>query len=336
MEVQPPMTATHPVHELLTAHGLSTGPDVRLERLAGGVSSDIWLVDDGWRRFVVKQPLAQLRVAEDWSAPVTRSDSEAGWLQVVGSLVPGVCPRVLAHDTEKHFLALEYLEPTTHALWKTDLLAGRVAPLAAARVGDRLGAIHRMTSARPELAEQFATDDLFTALRIEPYFLRLVDHHPEISDRVVDLAATTLSTRKALVHGDVSPKNILLGPDGPVFLDAETAWWGDPAFDVAFCVNHLLLKGLLPGAHVDRLETSVAGLLTAYQTHVVWEDPRLLLRRVAGLLPALLLARVDGRSPVDYLDDDGRAWVRDFALTHLTRRRLELPDLIAAWKEGLS
>ena len=51
-------------------------------------------------------------------------------------------------------------------------------------------------------------------------------------------------TKRALVHGDVSPKNILVGPRGPVFLDAECAWYGDPAFDLAFCLNHLLLKCL--------------------------------------------------------------------------------------------
>lgn len=330
------MTTTHPLHELLLACGLATGTDARLEQLPGGVSSDIWLVDDGWRRFVVKQPLAQLRVAEDWHAPLDRSDSEAGWLQLVDSLVPGACPRVLAYDAAHHFLVLEYLDPALHVLWKADLLAGRVDPRAAALVGDRLGAIHRLTSERPHLANDFATDDLFTALRIEPYLLRLVERHPDLARPIGELVATTMGTKLALVHGDASPKNILLGPDGPAFLDAETAWWGDPAFDVAFCVNHLLLKAVLPGAPVDRLDTSIAELIRAYGLHVTWEAPELLLGRVAALLPALMLARVDGRSPVEYLGEEARAWVRNFALTRLRGPRADLSDLIGSWKDALA
>src|SRR5690606_24626353 len=115
---------------------------------------------------------------------------------------------------------------------------------------------------------------------------------------------TTASTRLALVHGDVSPKNILIGPNGPVFLDAECAWYGDPAFDLAFCLNHLLLKCLwTPRAATDFL-ASFEALAAAYRSGVVWEPPEALERRTARLLPGLLLGRIDGKSPVEYLTAD--------------------------------
>src|SRR5664279_388150 len=88
----------------------------------------------------------------------------------------------------------------------------------------------------------FANDDTFEAIRIEPYLRATGRAHPDLASRFDDLAQTTLTTKRALVHGEISPKNILQSADGPVFLDAECAWFGDPAFDLAFCLNHLLLK----------------------------------------------------------------------------------------------
>ena len=127
---------------------------------------------------------------------------------------------------------------------RTSCATARSTPDFAAEVGARLAAIHRHSASRTDLAAQFANDATFEPIRIEPYLrataLRAIR---TLADRLEQLAATTLATRLALVHGDISPKNILRGPHGPVFLDAECAWYGDPAFDLAFCLNHLLLKG---------------------------------------------------------------------------------------------
>lgn len=334
-----PTTATGPadVVGFLVAGGLTTvAADLSVEPLGGGVSSDIWLVSDGATRWVVKSPLAELRVTDDWQAPVERSRSEAHWLRTVGRLVPGSCPEVLAYDDDRHLLALSYLAPEEHLLWKDELLAGRMDGAVAAAVGDRLGQIHRLTSLEPGLADQFATDHLFVPLRVEPYFERVGQRYPRLAASIRAVVDRTMASKLALVHGDVSPKNILLGPDGPVFLDAETAWWGDPAFDVAFCVNHLLLKSLLtghdPGAHTAAVEA----LVSAYADHVTWEDRTQLESRVAALLPALLLARIDGRSPVEYLDADRRTFVRRFTVPRLVESPPGLSGLLHDWTEALA
>ena len=112
---------------------------------------------------------------------------------------------------------------------------------------------------------------------------------------------TTQANKRALVHGDVSPKNILRGPDGPVFLDAECAWWGDPAFDLAFCLNHLLLKCLWTPSAAAGFLACFDALGAAYLARVAWEPPHALEARAARLLPGLFLARVDGKSPVEYI-----------------------------------
>jgi aminoglycoside phosphotransferase (APT) family kinase protein len=303
--------------------------------LGGGVSSDIWLVGDGDDHLVVKRPLAELKVADDWHAPLERGASEAAYLMEVGRLVPGACPKVLAFDADEHWLALEFLDPASHVLWKDELLAGRVDSEFARRLGGRLGSIHRLTASRPGLAHRFATDDLFRALRLEPYFVRLAQTYPLLADPIDALVRRTANTRHVVVHGDVSPKNIMRGPKGPVLLDAETAWWGDPAFDLAFCVNHLLLKTLRPNAPAAALLQATGALVGGYLPHIVWERPVCLLRRVARLLPALLLARVDGRSPVEYLTEPNREHVRAFAVPLVLQPPSDLPDLIHAWKESL-
>ena len=105
-------------------------------------------------------------------------------------------------------------------------------------------AIHAKTAADPAVAAEFPTDAIFYDIRLEPYLVATARAHPDLAERLLALVAATQANKKALVHGDVSPKNILCGPHGPVFLDAECAWWGDPAFDLAFCLNHLLLKCL--------------------------------------------------------------------------------------------
>ena len=138
------------------------------------------------------------------------------------------------------------------------------------------------------------------------------------------------------MHGDVSAKNILMGPHGPVFLDAECAWWGDPAFDLAFCLNHLLLKCLWVPHASDAFIASFDALAAAYLEGVDWEPSVDLERRTTALLPGLLLARVDGKSPVEYITEDvQRDLVRQVArgLLRLPVERLRF--IGNAWREAL-
>ena len=142
----------------------------------------------------------------------------------------------------------------------------------------------------------------------------------------------TLATKRALVHGDVSPKNILQGPAGPVFLDAECAWFGDPAFDLAFCLNHLLLKGAREGADRMHYNSAFSALASAYLAAVDWENADGLEARAAALLPALFLARIDGKSPVEYLARESeRAAVRRCAMPLIADPPPRLKDVAGAW-----
>ena len=153
----------------------------------------------------------------------------------------------------------------------------------------------------PAIAADFPTDEIFYDIRLEPYLVATARAHPERAPQLHALVATTQANKRALVHGDVSPKNILAGPRGPVLLDAECAWWGDPAFDLAFCLNHLLLKCVWTPAATSGFLGCFDALGRAYLAGVTWEPSADLEARAARLLPGLFLARVDGKSPVEYI-----------------------------------
>ena len=311
---------------------LRPGEVARLTPLTGGVSSDIHLVQADGRAFCVKRALPRLKVTALWEAPVGRNAAEADWLRSVAAFAPDWVPALLGELPEAGLFAMEYLPPEDFPVWKTRLMQGEADPTFAAAVGRALATIHGRTAGNPGLAARFAHDATFEAIRIEPYLRAAARHHPALAPQLSRLAETTLATKRALVHGDVSPKNLLCGPRGPVFLDAECAWYGDPAFDLAFCLNHLVLKGAWRwGRRMDYLACFDA-LARAYLAGVSWEDQAEFEARCAALLPGLLLARVDGKSPVEYLQDDAaRDTVREAASTLLRRPASSLAGVAELW-----
>ncbi len=237
----------------------------RLERLTGGVSSDIWRVTVPDRPpFCIKRALARLRVAQEWKAPVERNGYEIAWMETAAAVVPRAVPRLLGVDTAARLFAMEYLDPRRYALWKTQLRDGMALTATAQAAAAALARIHTATAGQSRIAERFPTDAIFHAIRLEPYLLATARRHPDLAPALNALVETTARTKHALVHGDVSPKNILVGPEGPVFLDAECAWYGDPAFDAAFCLNHLLLKCLWNRAATGKFLACFDAFAVAY------------------------------------------------------------------------
>jgi aminoglycoside phosphotransferase (APT) family kinase protein len=337
----PPMPEQPPPPEIVAALrriGLLApwAPSPLGRPLTGGVSSDIWLVSLPSGAICVKRALAQLKVAAEWRAPVERNRYEARWMRRANAAVPGAAPALLGVDEEAGVLAMEYLPPETHKLWKSELRDGRADPGFAAAVGRRLARIHAATAADPAVAAEFPTEAIFHAIRLEPYLLATAARHPDRAEALRALAETTAAMRRALVHGDVSPKNILVCPAGPVFLDAECATWGDPAFDLAFCLNHLLLKCLWTQAARAGFLACFATLAENYLAGVDWEPPAALQARAARLLPGLLLARVDGKSPVEYITAEAeKDRVRRVARALLASLPARLDQVAAAWRGEL-
>ncbi len=304
----------------------------RFSPLAGGVSSDIYRVELPSGVICVKRALPKLKVAADWQAPVERNRWEVDWLRVAGAIVPGAVPQILGEDAEAGAFAMAWLDPLSYPVWKSLLAEGAARPETAAAVGTILGRIHAATADRPAIAARFPTDALFHAIRLDPYLVTTASAHPDLAPQLHALVATTAATKRVLVHGDYSPKNIVIGMDGPVVLDAECAWYGDPAFDLAFVLNHLLLKGVWRPDGRAGFAAMALLLIDAYRLHVAWEPWADLDTRTAALLPGLMLARIDGKSPVEYITHVRcKDQVRAFARAHLAQPAGTLEQLVHSW-----
>ena len=311
--------------------GLARPADIQsVVPLTGGVASDIAVVDLGARRVCVKFALPKLRVAQDWHAPLHRNKAEYAWLACVGAVLPHNVPRLFGRSDAQHGFAMEFLTGADVFLWKAALLAQKPPQGEAAMVGRVLGRIHAASTAPGFDAGPFHNRDDFRAIRLEPYLSFTASRHPDLASRISTLVEALYASHTVLVHGDVSPKNILFRNGEPIMLDAECATMGDAGFDLAFCLNHLILKAIhLPMQRAVLLGEATA-LWNAYATFVNWEPLDALQSRICALLPALMLARVDGKSPVEYLTDAARQTVRGLAIRLMLDPVHDLARLIAS------
>lgn len=285
-------------------------PVVRERMFDGGVASDIRVVETVRGPVVVKAALAELRVAAHWPSDPARSSIEAAALETIATLLgPGTAPRVLWTDPVRHVFGMELADQRLKN-WKRELLAGRIDLTTAARAGALLGMLHSRSARDPAIAARFADRRFFEELRIRPYFERIAERNPDLAPAVAEAVdGMRTSAETALVHGDYSPKNLLADGSEVMILDCEVAHWGDPRFDVGFLLSHLLLKALRRGADRAALTGAARTFLTAYQE----TGPAIADRRLVRLTGMLMLARLEGDSPVDYLADLDLAAVKQIA-----------------------
>ncbi len=301
----------------LLAAGLTAG-EVRVTPLTGGVSSDIVRVESSKGAIVVKTALEKLRVKDDWFADVSRNRVERMFFEYAAPIIPDSVPRILGSGDG--WFAMEYLGEMAN--WKMAMLGGEVDFETATLAGDVLGRLHAASWLDDRARTQFDTLPNFHALRIEPYLLTTAERVPEVGNILRVEAARLAETKLALVHGDYSPKNLLVAPQRLIVLDAECAWFGDPAFDTAFLLTHLHLKALL--------HPQVAELIPQFWSAYTAACGHDLEERTVKLILCLMLARVHGKSPVEYLSEAQRASITQFVLTHLPKTP-SLKTLTTAW-----
>ena len=283
---------------------LSDQSACRARELVGGVSSVVIEVEGPTLGLIVKQSLPQLRVAATWLAKRERILAEAAGLELAAAVTPGRAPRVIDLDEDSYTVVLERA-PSSWSTWKQQLLTGTARAVTARGLGETLGKWHRVTAADPGLRAPFADRETFVQLRVEPYHLTVASRHDELAGRIEALVERMQDRCLCFVHGDFSPKNVLSGPDGFWVLDFEVAHVGDPVFDVAFMLHHLILKAVHTGA-TEPLAGLAAEFVSSYRATArndVFDDRDYL----AAHIGCLLLARVDGKSPAEYLTAEGQA-----------------------------
>jgi len=305
---------------------------VTIETLAGGVSNRTVRVTrpegDSW---VLKQALSKLRVATDWYCDPARIHREADGLRALAALVPGRVPAFVFEDDDAHVIAMRAVA-APHTNFKTLLLTAPPDPALIAAFGALLGRIH--AAAREQaatLAPRFTDTRFFEALRLEPYYAYTATKAPEATTFLHALIAETRLRSETLVHGDYSPKNVLVHDGQLVLLDFEVIHWGDPAFDVGFGLTHLLSKA----HHRPALRPEFLGVARtfwrAYRDADGFADEE---RAVQHTL-ACLLARAVGRSPLEYLDAAERARQRHAVGELLAAPPDSIDNLVTAFMEAL-
>jgi 5-methylthioribose kinase len=307
-----------------------------MRKLAGGVSNrTVWVQWRNGEAWVLKQALHRLRVDVDWFSDPARSHREALAIRNLVDLAPpGAIPALIFEDQRYKLLAMQAV-PFPHQNWKDELLAGRVLWNHAEQFGTLLGTLHRNSARRlNKLPSEFADTSFFESLRLEPYYGFTARQLPDAADYLMRLIRETRGLHLALVHGDYSPKNILIYDGRMVLLDHEVAHFGDPAFDIGFALAHLLSKA----NHLSEERQAFAEIANIFWRSYyltlgeAWTDlePRSV-RHAIGCL----LARVAGRSPLEYLREEERLRQKKAATSLLTDPPLTIPILIAGFIELL-
>jgi 5-methylthioribose kinase len=298
------------IENLLPEWGISNIQGPILTILGGGVSNLVVKVEmRNGEKFVVKSSLPKLRVNEDWFADRGRIVREAACLRVIAKYVrQEFAPKVLREDAS-NFACLLECAPEGTVTWKKDLMNGKAEPAVTEKVAFFLSKFHGKTREDKAIQNEFGDQTNFVQLRINPYLVRISERHPDLKEPVDEIISGLLSEKLCLVHGDFSPKNILLLPDARVWIiDCEVAHYGNPAFDVAFCANHLILKSIHL-ASLRHLEEA-GRLWRNYWQDSSWSRQERFTVRVLG---GLMLARVDGKSPAEYLNEDDHTVIRDLS-----------------------
>jgi len=316
---------------------ITPGEEPRIEVLHGGVSNRTVLVErESGEAWVLKQALAKLRVPVDWFSSPERIHREALGLEWLERLAPsGSITPLLFEDRERHLLAMQAV-PQPHENWKTALLAGRICADHVGQFATLLATIHRTAQGRADVAEVFGDRSYFESLRLEPYYGYSARQAPDAAAFLEELIRETLDCRTTLVHGDYSPKNILVHAGRLVLLDHEVIHFGDPAFDLGFSLTHLLSKA----HHLRARRREFASAALAYWR--VYSESLGARAGAADLEPravrhtlACLLARTVGRSPLEYLDPVERVRQRDAVLRIMPHAPEKVADLISQFEEQL-
>lgn len=288
------------------------GASIDIRELAGGVSATVLAVRAPGLALVVKQALPRLRVDDEWLAGQERTETEAAAMRICGAITPGALPAVVAIDPVRHVLAMELVEDA--AGWQAEVAHGAVHAERGAWAGATLAAWHRATAGRRDVDDALGGLVLFEQQRLHPFHETLIARRPELVDAIAPYRDALRTERTCLVHGDYAMKNMLLRGADTFVVDFEVAHYGNPVFDLAFFLSFVLLSAVRWPALAGELRGLGEGFLAAYRAGTPF---RFADDAIAGHTACLVLARTDGKSPAQFLDDASRERAREIAIAML-------------------
>ena len=277
---------------------ISSSDKAEVEVLTGGVSNVVLAITTANQKLVLKQALAELAVTEKWLADPRRAIVEADAIKLFNQLSPDQVPKLIFLDPERFILVLERV-PVGSTVWKSDLLAGVINPDVGASLGKTLATWHNYGEVTASAKIKFMEDKLFEQLRIDPFYRFVAAKNPQIEVAIRKLINELEGDKTTIVHGDFSPKNIMVSMHDQIYiLDFEVTHVGNPVFDLAFLIAHLLCKFFRTEDRLQaKLLSTTANIFTTEYARLRSISPS-----VAKHTALIALARVEGKSPVNYLD----------------------------------
>ena len=285
------------VEYLISKKVIKNEDSPQVEVLTGGVSNVVLAITTASQKLVLKQALAELAVSEKWVADQRRAIVEADAIELFNRLTPTQVPKLVFLDPERFILVLERV-PVGSTVWKSDLLAGVINPDIGLKLGATLASWHNYGEKNAEVKIKFMEDSLFEQLRIDPFYRFVAAKNPQIEVSIRKLINELEGDKTTVVHGDFSPKNIMVATNDDVYiLDFEVTHVGNPVFDLAFLIAHLLCKFFRTD---DRLHAKLLAN-TAISFVEEYQGVRLISPSLTKHAALIALARVEGKSPVNYL-----------------------------------
>src|SRR6266851_217575 len=287
------------------------------------------MVEDCQRRFVLKQALGKLRVQADWFSDrerVFRESAAMRWL--APHLPPASLPEVVFEDRENCLFAMT-AGPREAETWKALLMRGEADAGVAKAIGGMLAKMISASWRDPQAKRVFGDQTVFDQLRLDPYYRTTAARHPDLKPQFERLMRESQARRVSLVHGDWSPKNFLVAGDRVMAIDFEVIHFGDPSFDSAFLLNHLLLKSFYRRDWAARFAHLAERFWESFTSRLPggtgWIECATILH-----LGCLLLARIDGKSPGEYIQNEGmRRRIRDLAREFIVQPPSSIKEIFA-------
>ncbi len=314
--------------------------EIEVRSLGGGISNTVLLIEWPDDSFILTQPLEQLRVQEKWQIHRRRVFNERDAMQFANQLLPpGHVPAVRFSDEENFVITMSRADRRSVS-WKQQLLAGQVDLSVAESAGSLLALLHNRAAGNESLKKRLGDQQILIEARVDPYFRTASRRHPDLKPIIDDEIERLLATALTLVHGDYSPKNLLVGPDQKlVMIDFEVAHYGDPAFDVAFCLALMILGAVCFRRQTVQQLAAVKAMWNAYVRNIqILSRPQIEATTIRQL-GCTLLARIDGKSKVEYINDEPtRDLVRSMSRDVLQQQWSSIEDILIAVRErvGLS
>ncbi len=302
---------------------------------SGGVSGTVAFVYAGDKPMIIKQALAQLKVKETWLCDPNRMNIEYLSNKTYHKYVPESVPEVYFYDEENYIFGRE-AAPESCSMWKSDLLTGLLDFSVAEQSITALATVHNKCATDKQVAKDFASKDVFYNLRISPYIEFTVSKHPELEQYAKPIVQELMESAITLVHGDYSPKNILVDERKISILDFEVAHYGHPSFDLAFFSNHFLLKAVKNKQFASSYLNMLSHMLAIYFKSMDYMNAEELEQSFVRLLAMMLLARVDGKSPVEYLTEESdKQLVRNLAY-HIVNEKVTTYAMVIEFANTLT